>query len=68
MSSIIEKRSKSLFIYNTKIERVNGFLYLGRWIQNNDDDTDCIDLQLKSTRKDGLEVLNYSRKLVPMLK
>ena len=47
----MKKRSKSLSIYNTKIERVKGFLYLGRWIQNNDDETDCIDLQLKTTRK-----------------
>ena len=51
LASINIKREKILFINDTEIERVNGFLYLGRWVTNNDDDTECIEMNLKKTRK-----------------
>ena len=38
-------------VYGKEIERVREFKYLGRWIMDNDDDTKCIDLQLKCAKK-----------------
>ena len=38
-------------VYGKDLEQVKDFRYLGRTINNNDDDTDCIHTQIKKARK-----------------
>ena len=51
LASINIKRKNIPYINDTEIERISGFLYLGRWVTNNDDDSEYIDINLKKTRK-----------------